>query len=74
MSLPSQLERTPQHDSQWLQIVHLLPCLSKIFRHGNKYTLFLVKVYSALFNNAFKDLNLFLIKYVAKIQLFGNGI
>ncbi len=40
--------------------------LSKIFRHGNKNnTLFLVMVYSALFNTVFKVLNLFLNKYVA---------
>ncbi len=31
--------------------IHLLLCPSKIFRHGNKKTLFLVMVYSALFYN-----------------------
>jgi hypothetical protein len=39
--------------------------------HGNKNTLFLVMIYSALFNNAFKALNN---KYVAEIQLPGYGI
>jgi hypothetical protein len=29
-------------------------CPSKIFRHGNKNTLFLCRVYSALFKNAFQ--------------------
>ncbi len=39
--------------------VHLLLCPSNFFRHGNKNTLFLVMVYSALFNDSFKALNLF---------------
>ncbi len=41
----------------WLVMVdrvHLLLCPSKIFRHENKNTLFLVMVYLALFNNVFK--------------------
>jgi hypothetical protein len=42
--------------------VHLLLCPSKIFRHGNKNTLFLAMAYSALFKNAFKALDLFLNK------------
>ncbi len=46
---------------------------SKIFRHGNK-NITLVIVYSALFYNVFKALNLFLNKYVAEIQLPGNDI
>ncbi len=73
MSLPSQLERTPQFGSWWLHRVHLLLYLIKIFRQGNKNTLFLVMVYSVLFN-IFKAMNLFLNKYVAYIQLPGNGI
>jgi hypothetical protein len=32
---------------------------TKIFRHGNKNTLFLVMIYSALFNYVFKALKLF---------------
>jgi hypothetical protein len=44
------------------------PCLSKIFRHGNKNTLSLVMLYSALFNNVIQALNLFLNKYVAAWQ------
>ncbi len=59
-------------------MVTLSPPLSlfpnKIFRHGNKNTLSLVIVYLALFNNVFKAWNLFLDKYIAEIQLTGNGI
>ncbi len=58
MSLPAQLERTPPLGSLWLDRVHLLLCASKIFRHGNKNTLFLVMVYLTLFYNVFKALNL----------------
>jgi hypothetical protein len=47
---------------------------SKIFRHLNQNILSQVIVYSALFYNVFKALNLFLNKYVAEIQLPGNGI
>ncbi len=36
----------------------MLLCPSKIFRHGNKKTLSLVMVYSALFNNVCKTLYL----------------
>ncbi len=36
--------------------------------------LYLVMVYSALYNNVFKALALFLNKYVAEIQLPGKGI
>jgi hypothetical protein len=59
MSLPSQLERTPQLSTRGLLRVHLLLCPSKIFRHGNKNTLFLVMVYSALFSYVFKAFYLF---------------
>ncbi len=38
VSLPAQLERTPQLGSWWLHWVHLLLCPSKIFRHWNKNT------------------------------------
>jgi hypothetical protein len=74
VSLPFQLERTPQLGSWWLHWVHLLLCPSKIFWYGNKNTLSLVLVFSVIFNNVFKALNLFLNKYVAEIQLPGNGI
>jgi hypothetical protein len=33
--------------------------VSKIVRHGNKKTIFLVMVYSALFDNVCKEINLF---------------
>ncbi len=59
MPLPSQLERTLQLGSWWLHWVHLLLCPSTIFRQ--KYS-FPWLVYSALFNNVFKALNLFLKK------------
>ena len=61
ISLPSQLERTPQ-----LLMVTLSPPVAvskQIFSHGNKNSS-LVLAYSALFNNAFKALNLFSNKYV----------
>ncbi len=48
-------------------------CPSKIFEHGNKNTLSLVMVYSALFNNVSKAFILFLNKNVAEIQLPCNG-
>jgi hypothetical protein len=48
MSLPSQLERTSQLSWWRLHGVCQLLCPSKIFRHGNKKTLFLGRVYSAL--------------------------
>jgi hypothetical protein len=51
--------------------VHLTP---GIFWPENKNNLSLVMVYSALFYNVFKALNLFLNKYAAEIQLPGNGI
>jgi hypothetical protein len=54
--------------------IHLLMCPSKIFRHGNKNTLSLVLVHSALFNNVCKAFILFLNKYVTEIQLPGIGI
>ncbi len=38
---------------------------ARFLRHGNKNTLSLVMVYSALFNNVFEALNLFLNKYLA---------
>jgi hypothetical protein len=44
----------------------LLLCPSKIFRQGNKITLSLVMVYSALFSNVFKALKLVLYKYVSR--------
>jgi hypothetical protein len=37
-------------------------------------TLSLVTVYLALFNNIIKGLNIYLNKYLAEIQLPGNGI
>ncbi len=58
VGLPSQLESTLQLGWWGLHRVHLLVCPSKIFRRGNKKTLFLVMVYSALFNNVCKALNL----------------
>ncbi len=64
-SLPSQLERTLQLGWWGLHRVHLLVCPSKIFRHGNKKTIFFVMVYAVLFNNVCKALNLLLKKYVA---------
>ncbi len=73
VSLPSQLERTPQLGSWWLHWVHLLLCPSKIYRHWNKNTFLILMVYSVLFNNVLK-LNLFLYKYVVEIQLHSNGI
>jgi hypothetical protein len=42
----------------WLKRWWLM-CSSKIFRHGNKNTIFLVMVYSAPFTFVFKALNLF---------------
>jgi hypothetical protein len=45
-----------------------------IFRDGNKNCLLLVMVYSALFNNVFKALSLFLNKNIALIKRHGNGI
>ncbi len=74
MSLPSQLECIPQLCLWWLYRVHMLLCPSKNFRRRNKNTLFIVIVYSALFNNVFTALNLFLNKYIAEIQLPGNSI
>ncbi len=74
MSMHSHLERTPQLGSCGLHRVHLLLYPSKIFRHGNKNTLFLVMVHSALFNYVFKAFKLFWSKCVASIQLPGNGI
>ncbi len=44
-------------------------CPSKILSHGNKNTLSLVMVCSALFNNVFKAFTLFFKKYVTLIQL-----
>ncbi len=70
MSLPS-LKRTPQLGSCMMVTVHrvhLLLCPSKIFRHGNKNTLFLVMIYSAIFYNVFKALNLFLINLYHKFS------
>ncbi len=63
--MPSQLEHTPQLRSWWLRWVHLLQCISNIFRHENKNTLSLV--YSALFNIVFKALKIFSNKYVSEI-------
>jgi hypothetical protein len=40
------------------------------FIYRNKNTLSFVMVYSALFNNVFKALSLFLNKYVAEIQFW----
>jgi hypothetical protein len=52
----------------------VLLCPSKIVRHGNKKKCSLVVVFSAIKNSVFKDFYLFLNKYVAEIQLPGNGI
>ncbi len=46
----------------WLVMVTLSP---PVFWQGNKNTLSLVFAYSALFHDVFKELNLFLSKYVA---------
>jgi hypothetical protein len=48
--------------------VHLLLCSGKIFRHGNKNTLSIVMVYSALFITVPKTFIFFLNKYAAEIQ------
>jgi hypothetical protein len=44
------------------------------FSYRNKNTLSFVMVNSALFNNVFKALNLFLNSYIAEIMLHGHGI
>jgi hypothetical protein len=59
---------TPQLGSWWLHGAHLFLCPRKIFRHGNKNPLLFVMVYSALFYNVFKALNLFLNKYLCSIN------
>ncbi len=66
MSLPSQLV-----GSRWLHRVHLLLCPSKIVRHEDENTLFLDMVYSVLFYNVVKALNLYLNKYEAIAMALG---
>jgi hypothetical protein len=65
MSLTSQLEHTPQLSSRGLLRIHLLLCPSKIFRHGNKNTLFLVMVYSALFDYVPIQSFILILKYIS---------
>jgi hypothetical protein len=64
----------PQLCSRRLQRVHHCCCVLADFKAAEPKNSFRLMAYSALCNNVFKALNLFLNRNVAEIQLPSNGI